>query len=95
MNIDNIKDTIGGITGTMISALGATMALSEIQALISIIVTIIGFIITLVTTIVIPLIKNFKKAKEDGKVTPEELDKIKNDLNNGLEELNKLKGDRK
>ena len=73
--------------GTFVSALGATMSINEVQALISIIVTIIGFLITLTTSVIIPLIKNIKNAKKDGKITNKELDKISDDLKKGLKEI--------
>lgn len=89
---------LGGITGTFISAVGAGLSVTELQAIISIVATVIGLIITIVTSVVIPVIKKYKKAKEDGKVTIDEtIDMIEtatDGLNKVKEEIDKNhKGD--
>ena len=63
---------IGGMFGTAISAVGAGLSVTDLQAIISIIATVIGLMITIMTGVVIPVIKKYKKAKEDGKVTIDE-----------------------
>lgn len=89
---------LGGITGTFISAVGAGLSVTELQAIISIIATVIGLLITIMTSVVIPVIKKCKKAKEDGKVTIDEtIDMIQtaaDGLNKAKEEIGKNhKGD--
>ena len=79
---------LGGITGTFISAVGAGLSVTELQAIISIIATVIGLIITVVTSVVIPVFKKWKKAKEDGKVTIDEAIDV---IETATDGLNKVK----
>ena len=48
---------IGGMFGTAISAVGAGLSVTDLQAIISIIATVIGLMITIITGVVIPVIK--------------------------------------
>ena len=84
---------IGGMFGTAISAVGAGLSVTDLQAIISIIATVIGLMITIVTGVVIPVIKKYKKAKEDGKVTIDEaidiIETAKDGLNKTKEEIDK------
>lgn len=79
---------IGGFFGTCLSAVGAGLSVTELQAIISIIATIIGLLITITTAVVIPLIKKYKQAKEDGKVT---IDEAIDMIETATEGLNKVK----
>lgn len=74
--MNNIDELTCGIGGTVLSAVGAGMSVTELQAIISIIVTVSGFIISVLIPLIIKLVKKIKKAKEDGVVTKEELDDI-------------------
>lgn len=65
-----------GLTGTAVSAAGAGLSVTELQAIISIIVTIAGFIISVLVPLGIKLYNKIKKAREDGKITKEEVDDI-------------------
>ena len=65
-----------GIIGTAVSACGAGLSVTEVQAIISIIVTIAGFVISVLIPLIIKLVKKIKAAKEDGKITEEEVDDI-------------------
>lgn len=65
-----------GLTGTAVSAAGAGLSVTELQAIISIIVTIAGFIISVLVPLGIKLYNKIKKAREDGKIDKEELDDI-------------------
>ena len=76
---------IGGITGTFISAVGAGLSVTEAQAIVSIIATVIGLIITITTSVVMPVLKKLKKAKEDGKVTVDEAIDIIKTATDGLD----------
>lgn len=78
---------MAGTLGTFISATGASLSVTELQAIISIICTIIGVLITIITSIVIPVWKKIKEAKKDNKITPEELEDITKTLSDGLEKL--------
>ena len=74
--MNNIDELTCGIGGTVLSAVGAGMSVTEPQAIISIIVTVSGFIISVLIPLIIKLVKKIKKAREDGVVTKEELDDI-------------------
>ena len=65
-----------GIIGTAVSATGAGLSVTEVQAIISIIVTIAGFVISVLIPLIIKLVKKIKAAREDGKITEEEVDDI-------------------
>lgn len=65
-----------GIIGTAVSATGAGLSVTELQAIISIIVTIAGFVISVLIPLIIKLVKKIKDAKEDGKIDKEEIEDI-------------------
>ena len=70
------ETTIMGIAGTCLSAVGASISVTELQAIISIIVTVAGFLLGVVLPWVIKIVQKIRKAKEDGKITPEEANDI-------------------
>lgn len=74
--MNNIDELSCGIGGTVLSAVGAGMSVTELQAIISIIVTVSGFIISVLIPLIIKLVKKIKKAREDGVVTKDELEDI-------------------
>ena len=74
--MNNVDQFTCGIVGTALSAVGAGMSVTELQAIISIVVTITGFIISVLIPLIIKLVKKIKKAKEDGKITDEEIEDI-------------------
>ena len=65
---------ICGVVGTAVSATGAGLSVTEIQAIVSIIVTITGFVISVLIPLGIKLFNKIKKALEDRKISKEELD---------------------
>lgn len=65
-----------GIIGTAVSATGAGLSVTEIQAIVSIIVTILGFVISVLIPLIIKIVKKIKAAKEDGVITKEEMEDI-------------------
>lgn len=77
-----------GLTGTAVSAVGAGLSVTEIQAIVSIVVTVLGFIISVLVPLFIKLFYKIKDAKEDGKITKEELDDI---IETGKEIVDKTK----
>ena len=84
-----MKDTqyLFGIVGTGVGAVGTSMSVTEVQAIVSIIVTVLGFIISVVIPLIIKLYVNIKKANEDGKITQEEIDDINDTLQEGSEQI--------
>ena len=79
-----------GIIGTVVSAAGAGLSVTEVQAIISIIVTIAGFIISVLIPLIIKLVKKIKAAKEDGKITKEEADDIASTVKEIVDESSKV-----
>ena len=74
----NVDKIVYGITGTTISAIGVSISVTELQAIVSIIITVAGFLISVFIPLVIKLINKIRKAKEDGIITKEELEDIAN-----------------
>ena len=65
-----------GLVGTAISATGASLSVTDLQAIISIIVTIAGFIISVLIPLCIKLSNKIKAARADGKIDKEEMKDI-------------------
>ena len=79
-----------GIFGTSISALGAGLSVTELQAIISIIVTVLGFVISVLIPLIIKIIKKIKNAKADGVITKEEAEDIASTAKEIVDESSKL-----
>ena len=79
-----------GLVGTAISATGASLSVTDLQAIISIIVTIAGFVISVLIPLVIKLTNKIKAAKADGKVDKEEMKDIISTGQEILEETKKV-----
>ena len=79
-----------GIIGTVVSATGAGLSVTEVQAIISIIVTIAGFVISVLIPLIIKLVKKIKAAREDGKITEEEVDDIASTVKEIADESSKV-----
>ena len=79
-----------GLVGTAISATGASLSVTDLQAIISIIVTIAGFVISVLIPLGIKLVNKIKQAKADGKVDKEEMKDILSTGQEILEETKKV-----
>ena len=79
-----------GIIGTAVSAAGAGLSATEVQAIISIIITIAGFVISVLIPLIIKLVKKIKEAKADGKITKEEADDIASTVKEIADESSKV-----
>ena len=77
-----------GVLGTAVSAVGAGLSVTDLQAIISIIVTIAGFIISVLIPLFAKLYHKIKHAKEDGKIDKEEMEDI---MSTGKEILDETK----
>lgn len=77
-----------GILGTSISAVGAGMSVTELQAIISMIVTVAGFIISVLIPLCVKLYNKIKGARKDGKIDKEEMEDI---MSTGKEILDETK----
>ena len=79
-----------GIIGTAVSATGAGLSVTEVQAIVSIIVTVAGFVISVLIPLIIKLVKKIKEAKADGKITKEEADDIASTVKEIADESSKV-----
>lgn len=77
------KETLGGVGGIMISALGTGIQTNELLQTISLILTIIGTLIT----IVMALISWWNRSKKDGKISKEELDEAVDIVMGGADQI--------
>ena len=78
---------LGGLAGTTISLLGLTISTEQLEQIISIACSVTGVIIVLITSLIIPLVKWYKEAKKDGKITKEELEEGKQIISDGVNEV--------
>lgn len=67
-----------GLGGTAISGIGASLSISELQGIISIVITILGFIISVLIPLCFKFYNKIKDAKKDGVITKEEIEDIAN-----------------
>ena len=74
--MNSVEQLSCGIAGTCLSAVGAGMSVTELQAIISIIVTVLGFVISVLVPLIIKIVKKIKRAKEDGVIDKEEMKDI-------------------
>ena len=74
--MNNFDQLTCGICGTALGAVGASMSVNDLQAIISIVVTVAGFTISVLIPLIIKLVKKIKAAKEDGVITKEEMEDI-------------------
>ena len=58
-----------GVVGTAVSATGAGLSVTEVQAIVSIIITVLGFVISVLVPLIIRIVKWYKTAKEDGEIS--------------------------
>lgn len=84
------ENYIPGIIGTVLSATGAGLSVTDVQAIVSIIVTVLGFVISVIIPLVIKLVKQIKKAKKDGKIDKEEIHEITSTVKEIVEESSKF-----
>lgn len=83
--MENFK-RIGAIVGNAI-AVGGWLA--DLENIVSIVCCIAGFLITFVTCVIVPVWKKIREAKEDGELTPDELDEIAGTLQDGIDQIKK------
>ena len=79
-----------GIAGTLVSAAGASLSVTDLQAIVSIIVTVAGFVISVLIPLCIKLYNKIEQAKADGKVDKEEMKDILSTGQEILEETKKV-----
>ena len=77
---------IGALLGNVLSVGGW---LADLENIVSIVCCVAGFMITFVTCVIVPVWKKIRKAKEDGELSPEELDEIAGTLRDGIDHIKK------
>jgi hypothetical protein len=88
----NDNNIAGAICGNVMSFFGIAMSTTYLSQIISIVCTVIGTIITIISALVIPIWKSIRKAKEDGRIDPDEVQDIIDVTKEGLD---KIQGDKK
>ena len=95
----NVKNFLISSIGVATSFTGMAISTTQLSEIISIITGVLGLIIVIVTSIIIPLVKWFIKAKKDGKIDDEEIIEACDIIENGAEKINASqntkKGDKK
>jgi len=84
------ENKIGGVIGALFGGLGfgmSTTQLTEILSLISISIGILVAIVPVIVKGVKNIVVKIKKAKEDGKITKEEIEEIHNDAKNLVSDI--------
>lgn len=79
---------LGALIGNAVTTAGW---LQDMENIVSIVCCIAGLLITIVTCVIVPLWKKISKAKEDGKLTPDELQDIADTLKDGIGKIKKDK----
>lgn len=65
------SEYLAGTIGTSLSVAGTIAQTNEVLQTISLIITILG---ALISFVVVPLVNWYRKAKDDGKITPDEIE---------------------
>lgn len=78
------KEILGGSIGTALSAVGTAIQVDEVLKYVSLAITIIGGIISM---IIIPILNWYKKSKEDGKISKEELEEGVKIISDGIDSV--------
>lgn len=79
---------IGALLGNVLSVGGW---LADLESIVSIVCCVAGFLVTLVTCVVVPVWKKIREAKEDGELSPDELNEIAGTLQDGIDNIRKDK----
>lgn len=79
---------IGALLGNVLSVGGW---LADLESIVSIVCCVAGFLITFVTCVVVPVWKKIREAKEDGELSPDELNEIAGTLQDGIDNIRKDK----
>lgn len=85
--MNNVKESIGSWCGVCLSLFGTSMAVEKVEAIVGIVCSILGFLLSLIMTIIVPFIKKVKQAKEDGKVTIDEIEDIVKDTQENIDKF--------
>ena len=84
--MNNTEKLCGALIGNVVTTAGW---LQDMENIVSIVCCIAGLLITIVTCVIVPVWKKISKAKEDGKITPDELQEIADTLKDGIDNIKK------
>ena len=85
-----MKKSLFSMLGNVLSVVGVALTPQELENaehITAIICMVVGLLITIICSIIIPLIKWWKNAKADGKITNEEIQEGVQIVQDGLEAL--------
>ena len=85
-----MKKLVSSAFGNVLSILGVILTqeqLESLESITAIICMVVGLLITIISSIIIPLVKWWKKTKADGKITDEEIQEGIHIIHNGIEDL--------
>lgn len=88
---NSLNFIVGGVASSL-SAVGTSIQTDEVLQIISLVLTILG---TLITFIVLPLLNWYIKAKQDGKITIDEVKEGAETLQEGINSTQNTLGDKK
>lgn len=88
---NSLNFIVGGVASSL-SAVGTSIQTDEVLQIISLVFTILG---TLITFIVLPLLNWYIKAKQDGKITIDEVKEGAETLQEGINSTQNTLGDKK
>ena len=83
----NETGTVVSMTSTGVGAVFTAIQTNPVYQIISLVITILGLLVTIASSIVIPLIKWYHKAKADGKITKEEKEEAAQIIQNGTDQV--------
>lgn len=78
------------ILGNTLSLFGVCLSveqLDKVSSIVTIVIGVLGFILSVVVPNIVKVAKKIKKAKEDGKVTIDEIEDIANTMSEGIEDI--------
>lgn len=95
----NVRNFLISSIGVATSFTGMAISTTELSEIISIITGVLGLVIVIITSIVIPVVKWFIKARKDGKIDDEEIIELCDTVENGVKKIdnstNKKEGEGK
>lgn len=85
-----MKKLVSSAFGNVLSILGVALTqeqLESVESITAIICMVLGLLITIISSIIIPLVKWWKKAKADGKITSDEIQEGIEIIQDGIDDL--------
>ena len=80
-------NTMVSAASTGVGAVMTAIQTNPVYQVVSLIITILGLIVTICSSIVFPIVKWYRKAKEDGKITKDELSEAQEIVEKGTKDI--------